>query len=185
MPYIKNEDLSSLYKEIDDHLEKFRLCQKQYQLLKNKEKSSSQNRNFQTMNVLFWLVLIAFVSFLWLAYQHPKSIGILSSSVSELTNSVPQDAIENKQKSPKKIPVYAVQIGAFKNKDLSLYSEGFVNFRLYKSGDFNTYSLGNFDNLNEANAFRKELVGLGFKDPIITLFKGDQRTLINTSNLNE
>lgn len=137
------------------------------------------------MNVLFWTVLIAFISFLWLVFQQPQWIGIQTSSIPKNTAYVSQNTPENKENLLQSTPVYAVQIGAFKHKDLSLYSEGFVNFRSYKNRSYNAYSLGNFDNYEEAEAFRKELIALGFKDPMVALFEDGQRILINTSELNE
>jgi len=196
MPYIKNEDLSSLYKEIDDNLEKVRICQKQYQLLKSKEHASSKNRNPQTMTVLFWIVLLAFLSYAVMVYQKPDWVGIPSKSISSGMVLVSQDSLASLQLASKEIPqetivedfdlndvpVYAVQIGAFKKKDLSLFSEGFVNFRLFKSRSYNTYSVGNFSTHEEAKAFQRELISLGFKDPIVALFENGQRTLINPND---
>ncbi len=74
--------------------------------------------------------------------------------------------------------IYAVQIGAFEDKDLSMYSDGFVNFKEIKSGSFNKYALGNFETLNEAKLFRKELVGLGFRNAFIASYQSGKRIKI-------
>lgn len=74
--------------------------------------------------------------------------------------------------------VYAVQIGAFEEKNLSMYSENFVNFREIKSGGFNKYALGNFETLNEAKKFRRELVKLGFRNAFIASYQNGKRLKI-------
>ena len=74
--------------------------------------------------------------------------------------------------------IYAVQIGAFEDKDLSMYSENFVNFKEIKSGNFNKYALGNFETLNEAKRFRRELVSLGFRNAFIASYQNGARIKI-------
>ncbi|WP_025743793.1 SPOR domain-containing protein [Aquimarina pacifica] len=74
--------------------------------------------------------------------------------------------------------VYAVQIGAFQSKDLSMYSEKFVNFKEIKSGSFNKYALGNFATLDEAKLFRKEVVRLGFRNAFIASYQNGKRIKI-------
>ncbi|WP_062055524.1 SPOR domain-containing protein [Aquimarina longa] len=74
--------------------------------------------------------------------------------------------------------IYAVQIGAFESKDLSLYSKNFVNFKEIKSEGYNKYALGNFKKLDEAKVFRRELVRLGFKSAFIASYKNGSRLKI-------
>ncbi|WP_024771883.1 SPOR domain-containing protein [Aquimarina macrocephali] len=74
--------------------------------------------------------------------------------------------------------VYAVQIGAFESIDLSMYSENFVNFRQIKSGGYNKYALGNFETLNEAKKFRRQLVRLGFRNAFIASYQNGERLQI-------
>ncbi|WP_234859518.1 SPOR domain-containing protein [Aquimarina aquimarini] len=74
--------------------------------------------------------------------------------------------------------IYAVQIGAFENMDLSMYSENFVNFKEIKSGSFNKYALGNFATLDEAKKFRRALVRLGFRNAFIASYQNGKRIKI-------
>ena len=74
--------------------------------------------------------------------------------------------------------VYTVQIAAFEDKDLSLYSDKFVNFREIKSNGFNKYALGNFASLPEAQKFRRELVRLGFRNAFIASYQNGKRLKI-------
>ncbi|WP_103864449.1 SPOR domain-containing protein [Aquimarina sp. I32.4] len=74
--------------------------------------------------------------------------------------------------------IYAVQIGAFENMDLSMYSENFVNFKEIRSGNFNKYALGNFATLDEAKKFRRALVRLGFRNAFIASYQNGKRIKI-------
>src|SRR5690606_13689986 len=67
--------------------------------------------------------------------------------------------------------VYAVQVAAFEDKGISLYSSELKNINQYKDKPFNKYALGNFTNLEDANLFRKEMVALGFKDVFVASYK--------------
>ncbi len=75
--------------------------------------------------------------------------------------------------------VFKVQIGAFKNKDLSKYLEAGDNF----SGEtdengLKRYSLGVFRDYWEADTFKKYLREMGVKDAWIVSFKDGQRVPI-------
>ncbi|GAA4275874.1 SPOR domain-containing protein [Aquimarina mytili] len=74
--------------------------------------------------------------------------------------------------------VYAVQIGAFEEKNLSMYSDNFVNFKEIKSEGYNKYALGNFETLAEAKRFRRELVKLGFRNAFIGSYQNGKRIKI-------
>jgi len=74
--------------------------------------------------------------------------------------------------------VYSIQIGAFEQKDLSLYSENFTNFKEIKQGGFNKYSIGNFENLYEAQEFLTEINALGFPDAFIASYANGERLKI-------
>ncbi len=79
------------------------------------------------------------------------------------------------------ITVYSIQIAAFEEKDLSLYSDGFVNFREIKADDYNKYALGLFETLEEAQAFRQELVDLGFERSFIASYRNGKRIQIEST----
>ncbi len=75
--------------------------------------------------------------------------------------------------------VFKVQIGAFKNKDLSKYLDAGDNF----SGEtdengLKRYSLGVFRDYWEADTFKKYLREMGVKDAWIVSFKDGQRVPI-------
>ncbi len=75
--------------------------------------------------------------------------------------------------------IFKVQIGAFKNKDLSKYFENNKNF----SGDTDSdgtkkYTIGFFNEYWEADNFKKYIREMGVKDAWIVPYKGNQRLKI-------
>lgn len=74
--------------------------------------------------------------------------------------------------------IYAVQVAAFEDKGISLYSNELKNISQYKDKSFNKYAIGNFTNLEDANLFRKEMVALGFKDVFVASYKNGKRIKI-------
>lgn len=82
----------------------------------------------------------------------------------------------NNAKSPAKGVVYKVQIGTFRNKDLSKYFDNNPNF----SGDVDAdgtkkYTLGSFTDYWEADRFKKYLREMGVKDAWIVAYKDGRR----------
>ena len=74
--------------------------------------------------------------------------------------------------------VFKVQVGAFKQKDLTKFAEGNENFSAEKDGDINKYTLGVFRDYYEADAFKKYLREMGVKDAWIVSFKDGARVPI-------
>ena len=74
--------------------------------------------------------------------------------------------------------IYSIQIGAFEQKDLSLYSESFTNFKEIKQGRFNKYSIGNFENLHEAQELLTEITSMGLRDAFIASYANGERLKI-------
>ncbi|MFN6945985.1 MAG: Ezrin/radixin/moesin family protein [Cytophagaceae bacterium] len=75
--------------------------------------------------------------------------------------------------------VYKVQIGAFKNKNLSKYIDNHPNF----SGDIDSdgtrkYTLGHFTDYWEADRFKKYLREMGVKDAWIVPYKDGKRVVL-------
>jgi hypothetical protein len=75
--------------------------------------------------------------------------------------------------------VFKVQIGAFKNKDLSKYFENNPNFSgEVKEGEPQKVTIGIFRDYWEADTFKKYLREMGVKDAWIVPFKDNQRVEI-------
>lgn len=71
--------------------------------------------------------------------------------------------------------VFKVQIGAFKNKDLSKYADNNPNFSTDEAGGMQKYSIGLFRDYWEADAFKKYMREMGVKDAWIVSYKDGQR----------
>ncbi len=72
--------------------------------------------------------------------------------------------------------VFKVQIGAFKNKDLSKYFENNENFGGEKAGDgTQRLTIGIFRDYWEADTFKKYMREMGVKDAWIVPFKDGER----------
>lgn len=72
--------------------------------------------------------------------------------------------------------VFKVQIGAFRNKDLSKYFDNNPNFGGEKSEDGSQrYTIGIFRDYWEADTFKKYMREMGVKDAWIVPFKDGQR----------
>lgn len=71
--------------------------------------------------------------------------------------------------------VFKVQIGAFRNKDLSKYFEQHENFGGETAGGEQRITLGQFRDYWEADVFKKYLREMGVKDAWIVPYKDNQR----------
>ncbi len=75
--------------------------------------------------------------------------------------------------------IFKVQVGSFRNKDLSKYFDNNPNFsgEVDKDG-IKKYTLGNFADYWEANTFKKALRDMGVKDAWIVPYKNGERVPI-------
>jgi len=73
--------------------------------------------------------------------------------------------------------VFKVQIGAFKQNDLSQY-KGQKNFGVDSDGNINKYTIGVFRDYWEADKFKKSLRQMGVKDAWIVSYKDGVRVPI-------
>lgn len=77
--------------------------------------------------------------------------------------------------------IYAVQIAAFADRAISLYSENLIQFKENQVDNYYKYALGAFETLEEAQQFRKELIKLGFRDAFIASYKNGERLQIEAA----
>lgn len=112
------------------------------------------------------LFAIAFITWLW------RDEGVLFRS----NDPVVQDtiAVETEKELPeeKTSPwneglYFCVQIGAYKNVDLSLYSETYAFFRYHLDNNLYKYTLGIFSSYEQAHVFRSEMLRLGLDDAFV------------------
>ncbi len=195
MPFIEESDLLELHKDIDKaQIINERLLDQIK--IKNKElKKSKIQRNFLAgITGLFLIGTLAITSF---------TAGLSKSSNFENNNNllVSIDSLEahkaridnlrqqNEELSLvkefylaknflEKEKIYSVQIKSFVDNNVTLASEALTNTLFVKTNPFYSYSLGNFETLQEAQKFRKQLVDLGFNDAFVASYKEGKRLQI-------
>jgi len=102
-----------------------------------------------------------------------------TDSLTEENNAEEEDYYkDNNQQSIDDTVIYAVQVGAFEEGGIELYSNNLIQFTEVRKDDFYKYSLGAFETLEEAQTFRKEIVRLGFKDAFVASYKNGKRLRI-------
>lgn len=74
--------------------------------------------------------------------------------------------------------IYSVQVKSFVENNMTLASEALTNTMFVKTNPFYSYSLGNFETLEEAQTFRQQLVDLGFPDAFVASYKDGKRIQI-------
>lgn len=74
--------------------------------------------------------------------------------------------------------IYSVQVKSFVDNNVTLASEALTNTLFVKTNPFYSYSLGNFETLQEAQSFRKQLVNIGFEDAFVASYKDGKRVQI-------
>ncbi|WP_103072516.1 SPOR domain-containing protein [Aquimarina sediminis] len=197
MPFITDQELQD-YK---DQIEKAEESKRTADYVRNKAVKDEQEKSQKFKIATIILGIIALLGVAGTVYfmnfntpdnmvsrkKHKSEVTKRDSKIAELEETVQNlsmnqevggNSASGSSGSIQNQLVYAVQIGAFESKDLSLYSENFVNFREIKSEGFNKYALGNFETLDEAKVFRRELVRLGFRRAFIASYQNGERIKI-------
>ncbi|GGX05475.1 SPOR domain-containing protein [Aquimarina muelleri] len=196
MPFITDEELQN-YK---DQIEKAEESKRTADYMRTKEIKDEQEKYQKFKIATIILGILALLGVAGTVYfmnfntpnnmvtkkKYKSEVAQRDNKITELTETI-QNLSMNEEigssnnssaGSLKGEKVYAVQIGAFESKDLSLYSKNFVNFKEIKSEGYNKYALGNFETLEEAKIFRREIVRLGFKNAFIASYQNGQRIKI-------
>jgi len=195
MPFIEESDLLELHKDIDKAqiINERLLDQIKY---KNKEiKRKNVQRNILTgVTGAFLIATLAVTSF---------TAGLSSSNSFDNQNNLlvsidSLDAIKSRISNLKerneelslvkefylaknfidKEKVYSVQVKSFVENNITLASESLTNTIFVKANPFYSYSLGNFETLEEARNFRSHLVNMGFEDAFVASYKEGKRLKI-------
>lgn len=195
MPFISDSELLDFQTKIEEAKENNR--EADYSKNKALKDQKETTKKFKISTILLAIIAalgvagtVYFMNFNVPSNMIPKSeytsqVNALKNKVTSLEETI-QNVSGEQQASANSEPagsleselIYAVQIGAFEEKDLSLYSEKYVNFKGIRSGDYNKYALGNFETLEEAKRFRKELVRMGFRDAFIASYQDGERVKI-------
>ena len=180
MPFIDDEQLAALYKEVDQEKKASAFFQDLHQ--KNKQQLSRLKLYQYSAIISFGLFLVSLVYFLSSAdAAEIVTDTTLKERIAQLEreNQLLGGDAKDLQEQLKTEKVFTVQIMASSNDEFLLFSENFVNFRAYPLKEFNAYSLGNFSTEEEAEAFRQELIALGLPDVWVTAYQNGKRILID------
>lgn len=198
MPFITDEELQGFKNQIEKAEESKRAVE--YARNKAVKDEKENSRKFKIATIILGIIALLgvagtvyFMNFntpenMITQKKHKSEVTTRDTKIAELTETIKNlsmnqelnansTGVENGRSLQDEV-VYAVQIGAFESIDLSMYSENFVNFRQIKSGGYNKYALGNFETLNEAKKFRRELVRLGFRNAFIASYQNGERIKI-------
>ena len=195
MPFIEESDLLELHKDIDKaQIINERLLDQIK--LKNKElKRSKLQRNILAgVTALFLIGTFGITTY---------TAGLTSTNSYDSQNFVvsPIDSLEavktridNLKKQNEELSlvkefylakkflenekVYSVQVKSFVDNNVTLASEALTNTLFVKTNPFYSYSLGNFETLEEAQKFRRQLVDMGFDDAFVASYKEGKRIKI-------
>ncbi|MGB1231724.1 MAG: SPOR domain-containing protein [Winogradskyella sp.] len=189
MPYLEEEAHQNLLAHQENNIE----------LTKDFNHVKEQKRKLTIISIILGcLFLLALIFFIVFKFKYAKnyvkvedtqqvidtdSLQNYKIEISNLQHELEEHKTQNaEQASLVDKTIYAVQIGAFKKSDMSLYSSNFVNFKQISDRSYNKYALGNFETLPEAQAFRKAIVKLGFRDAFIASYKNDKRLKIEATD---
>ncbi len=195
MPFIEESDLLELHKDIDKAqiINERLLDQIKF---KNKElkKSKIQRNIFAGITVLFFvgtLAITAFTAGLSTSnkYNDPNFVVSSIDSLDAVKQRIDNLRKQNEELSLvkefylaksflEKQKIYSVQVKSFVDNNVTLASEALTNTMFVKTNPFYSYSLGNFETLEEAQKFRKQLVNMGFEDAFVASYQDGKRIQI-------
>jgi len=198
MPYIDENHLVSLHKTIEaKEIQEQRLLSELKKQRVEKDKLYRSRNFLRLLSVCLFGLLVLGISLYFIKPSLFLNEHLLESRNKMLIEKSQWDSFENEiiglnqklsnqlQKIPSSVTalkdtmlIYAVQVAAFEDKGISLYSSELKNINQYKDKPFNKYALGNFTNLEDANLFRKEMVALGFEDVFVASYKNGKRIKI-------
>jgi len=202
MPHIKKQDLLNLHKEIDVQKEKANKIQEYYKGKNEDYDALKKHRLLLAVaaGILFSLLLLGLLTYLFYPstfmstskfekegykiisteeYSQMKEISDAQNAESLVEGTDSENDYYEDQESIDGTVIYSVQIAAFENKGIQLYSDNLIQFIEVRKDEFYKYSLGAFETLEEAQSFRKEIVDLGlFKDSFVASYKNGRRLRI-------
>ncbi|WBU88867.1 SPOR domain-containing protein [Cellulophaga omnivescoria] len=202
MPFIEEVDLLELHKDIDKaQLMNERLLDQIK--FKNKElKRKKRQRNvLGIIAAVFFLGTLVFTSFSAglstraRAFNSAENNNILVSidSLDVIKARINNLKEQNEELNfvndfylarnilEKKV-IYSVQVKTFVDNNVTLVSNSLANTLFVKNNPFYTYSIGNFETIEEARTFRLQLVKMGFEDAFVASYKDGKRLKIENPN---
>lgn len=155
---------------------KFNILEKENkQLRANTSKLKDASSSAKSVSYLLGILLlfaIAFIAWLW---RDEGALFRASDDVAVVDTNVVEVEVPIEKTSPWNEGLYfCVQIGAYKDVDLTLYSETYTFFRYHLQDNLYKYTLGIFSSYEQAHAFRSEMLRLGLGDAFVqAIYNGD------------
>ncbi|MFS4418082.1 SPOR domain-containing protein [Maribacter sp. 2307ULW6-5] len=200
MPFIEESDLLELHKDIDKAqiINERLLDQIKY---KNREikKSRTQRNVFASFTILFLLAGLGVATYfagVTRSSSFNKSNNMVVTSIDSLE--AVRTRLNNLQKQNEELSlvkefylaknflekekIYSVQVKSFVDNNVTLASEALTNTLFVKTNPFYSYSLGNFETLEEARLFREQLLKIGFDDAFVASYQNGKRIQIEDPN---
>ncbi|WP_422079840.1 SPOR domain-containing protein [Ulvibacterium sp.] len=195
MPFIEESDLLELHKDIDKAqiINERLLDQIKF---KNKElkKSKIQRNVLAGVTALFLIGTLAITSFTAglsssNGFEKQENLLVSIDSLDAIKTRIDNLKQQNQElslvnefylakKFLEKEKIYSVQVKSFVDNNVTLASKALTNTMFVKTNPFYSYSLGNFETLEEAQKFRKQLVDLGFQDAFVASYQDGKRIQI-------
>ncbi|MBT9189455.1 MULTISPECIES: SPOR domain-containing protein [Zobellia] len=198
MPFIEESDLLELHKDIDKAqiINERLLDQIKF---KNKEIRKKKLQRNLLAGVTGLFLIGALIVFSFTAgrnvsnnFESPSNLLVSIDSLDAIKSRIDNLKQQNEELSLvrefylakeflEKEKIYSVQIKSFVDNNITLASEALTNTMFVKTNPFYSYSLGNFETLEEAQKFREQLVDLGFQDAFVASYKEGKRIQIESA----
>lgn len=197
MPFIEENDLLDLHKDIEkSQIINERLLDQIKFKNKDLKKLKIQRNVFVGITALFLIGALAITSFtagLSTSNTNQNNVLVSIDSIEVIKARMDNLKLKNEELSLvkefylakeflEKETIYSVQVKSFVENNATLASEALTNTMFVKTNPFYAYSLGNFETLEEAQSFRKQLVNIGFEDAFVASYKDGKRVKIEAAN---
>ena len=176
MPFIDEDKLTALYKEVDQEKKAAAF----FQNLHQENKAKLLRYSIYRLGCFIAFALLMSSGIYFFAFSGTEDDPAILSRIKqlELENKILGSSTNQLQESLKTVTVFTVQFMTSSNSNILIFSDHFVNFRAYPLQEFNAFSLGNFATEAEAEAFRQELLKLGLTDLWVTSYQSGERILL-------
>ncbi|TAI48645.1 SPOR domain-containing protein [Flagellimonas allohymeniacidonis] len=195
MPFIEESDLLDLHKDIDKaQIINERLLDQIKFKNKDLRKLKLQRNVLLSISLLFIVSVLAITSYTAgfsskNALENQNNLLVSIDSLDAIKTRIDNLKLQNQELSLvhefylakaflEKEKIYSVQIKSFVDNNVTLASEALTNTLFVKTNPFYAYSLGNFETLDEARVFRKQLVQMGFEDAFVASYQDGKRVQI-------
>lgn len=195
MPFIEESDLLDLHKDIDKaQIINERLLDQINYKNKDLRKLKLQRNILLGFVGLFVIGTLAITSFTAgysskQSYENQNHLLVSIDSLEAVKTRIDNLKMQNEELSLvkefylakeflNKEKIYSVQVKSFVDNNVTLASEALTNTLFVKTNPFYAYSLGNFETLEEAQKFRKQLVQIGFNDAFVASYQDGKRLKI-------